>query len=122
MEKQTITMFSNFLNHHQIPFCNEMYKLLDGNFTFVATEPVPEERKNLGYLDDFSKYPYLLKSYVSEEHHKKALQLGLESDVVITGSAPDCYIKERIKANKLTFRYSERVLKEIGRASCRERV
>lgn len=112
MEKQTITMFSNFLNHHQIPFCNEMYKLLDGNFTFVATEPVPEERKNLGYLDDFSKYPYLLKSYVSEEHHKKALQLGLESDVVITGSAPDCYIKERIKANKLTFRYSERVLKE----------
>lgn len=89
-----------------------MYKLLDGNFTFVATEPVPEERKNLGYLDDFSKYPYLLKSYVSEEHHKKALKLGLESDVVITGSAPDIYIKERIKVNKLTFRYSERVLKE----------
>ncbi|HOI46557.1 MAG TPA: glycosyltransferase [Bacilli bacterium] len=112
MEKQTITMFSNFLNHHQIPFCNEMYKLLDGNFTFVATEPVPEERKNLGYLDDFSKFPYLLKSYESEEHHKKALKLGLESDVVITGSAPDIYIKERIKANKLTFRYSERVLKE----------
>lgn len=107
-----ITMFSNFLNHHQIPFCNEMYDKLGSDFIFVATEEVPLERKNLGYLDDFSKYPYLLKSYESNENHKKALELGLMSDVVITGSAPEVFIKERVKQDKLTFRYSERVLKE----------
>ncbi|MGB5554728.1 MAG: glycosyltransferase, partial [Flavobacteriaceae bacterium] len=40
-----------------------------------------------------------------------ALKLGLESDVVITGAAPNIFTDERLKQNKLTFRYGERIFK-----------
>ncbi len=36
-------------------------------------------------------------------HIRKSLKLGIDSDVVITGSAPDIFIAERLKRNKLTF-------------------
>jgi len=107
-----ITFYSNFLNHHQIPFCHEMFKALGHDFTFVATEPVPEERIQGGYLTDFSTYTYLLESHKSPKHEEIALNLGLASDIVIIGSADDRYIKERVKLNKLTFRYSERLFKK----------
>lgn len=107
-----ITFYSNFLNHHQIPFCNEMFKSLGHDFTFVATEKIPEERIQGGYMSDFSSYTYLLESYLSEDHEKKAIELGLSSDIVIIGSADDKYIKDRLKLNKLTFRYSERLFKK----------
>lgn len=103
-----ITFFSNFLNHHQLPFCLEMKKRLGDNFKFVATEEIPEERLNLGYDDMNKKYDFVVRSYEDEDI---AYKLGLESDVVIIGSAPKKYIKERIKNKKLTFRYSERVLR-----------
>ena len=46
-----ITFFSNFLNHHQLPFCLAMDRLTGGKFTFVATTPVPQARMNMGYRD-----------------------------------------------------------------------
>lgn len=106
-----VTFFSNFLNHHQTPFCDEMYKQLDGNFVFVSTIKTPLEFLDGGY-PDCSNFVYNLKSYIDENFDKKAFELGLASDVVIIGSAPDIYIKERLKHNKLTFRYSERFFKQ----------
>ena len=106
-----ITFFSNFLNHHQTPFCDEMYKQLEGNFTFVSTEKIPESFLKNGY-PDCTNYPYNLNSYKNETQFKKALLLGLESDVVIIGSASDIFIKERQKQNKHTFIYSERFFKK----------
>ncbi len=106
-----ITFFSNFINDHQIPFCNAMYERTGGEFRFVATEPFSEERIKLGFKDDTEKFPYVVKSYESEEEYQKALDLGKNSDVVIIGSAPDVFIEERLKENKLTFRYSERFFK-----------
>ena len=35
-----IAFFSNFLNHHQLPFCQEMIKILNDDFIFIATEPI----------------------------------------------------------------------------------
>ncbi len=106
-----ITLFSNFLNHHQTPFCDEMYKLLGNDFTFVSTEIIPETFLQNGY-PDCTNYSYNLNSYIDDIHYKKALQLGLDSDIVIIGSAPDIFIKERLKKNNHTFRYYERLLKE----------
>lgn len=106
-----VTFFSNFLNHHQTPFCDEMFKQLEGNFTFVSTEIIPESFLQNGY-PDCTNYAYNLNSYIDENHYKKALKLGLYSDIVIIGSAPDIFIKERLKINKHTFRYSERLLKK----------
>ena len=103
-----VVFFSNFLNHHQLPFCLEMKKKLGDNFKFVATEQIPEERLSLGYDDMNSTYDFVVRSYENEED---AYRLGKESDVVIIGSAPTKYIKERLKQGKLTFRYSERIFK-----------
>ncbi len=107
-----VTFFSNFLNHHQLPFCLEMTKHIGDNFTFVETEPIEQERLDMGYEDMGEKYPFTLKSYKNNECYKLALRLGIESDVVIIGSAPEIFIQERMKYNKVTFRYTERILKE----------
>ena len=106
-----VTFFSNFLNHHQLPFCLAMDKLTEGQFTFVATTPVPQERLRMGYHDMNKQYPFVLTTYDSEENERVAQMLAMRSDVIITGSAPEIYTKMRIEQGKLTFRYSERIYK-----------
>ena len=107
-----VTFFSNFLNHHQLPFCLAMCKLTNNNFTFVATERIPQERLDMGYADMNEAYPFVLRAYESEEAEHKAEKLALESDAIITGSAPEKYTVARVEQHKLTFRYSERVYKK----------
>lgn len=108
----TVTFFSNFLLHHQTPFCEAMVDKLGDNFKYVATETIPKERLDLGYKDLSHDVDYAVNSYESEEKYELAMKLGAESDVVIIGSAPDSFIEERLKNNKLTFRYHERYFKE----------
>ena len=40
------------------------------------------------------------------------MRLGEESDVVMIGSAPEDFVEKRLSKNRLTFRYTERPLKE----------
>lgn len=105
-----VTFYSNYLNHHQLPFCLEMASKCD--FTFIATAPIDIKRINLGYQDINKRYPFVLCTYDSQTNYQKALLLAEESDVVIHGSAPEEFIKRRLDANKLTFRYSERIYKQ----------
>lgn len=45
----TITFYSNFLNHHQLYFCQELIEIIgEGNFHFVATMPIASEQTNYG--------------------------------------------------------------------------
>lgn len=106
-----ITFFSNYINDHQIPFCEAMYKLTNGEFRFVATTNMSEERKKLGYLDKSEQFSFVIKSFEGE-NYQIALELGYSSDVVIMGEAPDVFIQKRLAENKLTFRYNERFFKE----------
>lgn len=106
-----ITLFSNFLNHHQYPLCNEFLKLPDTDFHFVATETIPDERVSLGY-SDMNKEAFVIREYESDAQKKTAEKLCAESDVVIFGSAPESYAKLRIGTNKLLLRYSERIFKK----------
>lgn len=106
-----ISFFSNFLNHHQLPFCKEMIKKVGNDFVFIAMEETPKERLSMGYEDMNKKFSFVLPCYASEENKRKALKIAYESDVVILGDAPDIYITERLKANKLTFRFRERIFK-----------
>ena len=39
-----IAFVSNYINHHQIPFCDSMYRLLEGAFVFVQTEGMETNR------------------------------------------------------------------------------
>lgn len=101
-----VTFFSNFLNHHQLPFCEEMVNILGDNFKFVATEKIPLDRLNLGYEDMNDKYKFVIKEY---DNPSEAKRLARESDVIIIGSAPNKYIRMAINNNVLCFRYSERI-------------
>lgn len=103
---------SNYLTHHQLPFCLEMMRLTGGRFVFVETEELPLERKNMGYVALGEQYDFVIHAQKSEAERKKAMDIAFASDVVIIGSAPDDYIRRRLKTNKLTFRYSERIFKK----------
>lgn len=105
----TITFFSNYLNHHQLPLCLEFKEYLKDNFKFVATMPITKERLDLGYDDMNNLYDFVVRAY---ENEQEAYKLALESDVVIFGSAERKYINKRLKTKKLTFFYSERIFKD----------
>ncbi len=106
-----LTFYSNYFNHHQKALCDCLHEKLGEDFTFVETEPMEEFRSQMGWGKE--KIPeYVLKSHLGEEEKKKAYDLALESDVVIIGTAPEDLIEKRMEEDKLTFRYSERPLKE----------
>lgn len=106
-----IVFVSNYFNHHQKPFCEEMYKRLGEEFAFIATTMMREERKQLGYVQN-DQPKYVLLAYEGDEQRNKAHSLINDADVVIAGSAPNEMLLQRIRQNKLLFRYSERPFKK----------
>ena len=88
MKIKTLTFFSNYFNHHQKALCDEWYALLGEGFTFVETEPIEGFRANMGWGAE-EVPPYVLRTYTEEAAHKKALELGAGSDVVVMGTAPE---------------------------------
>lgn len=106
----TVTFFTNLIHHHQVNVADEMYAVLGDHYHYVATEPLPDWLKMGGYSE--IERPYLINAYESVEKYQYAMRLGLVSEVVICGAAPDCFIAERLKHNKLTFRYAERWFKD----------
>lgn len=109
-----ITFYTNFINHHQVPLADEFYKLVGDNYKMVTFEPLPEEFRKRGYKD-YSDKVYHLPAYESPQNLQMAKDLALSSDVVILGAAPEYLLIERLKENKLTFRYGERLFKKIDR-------
>lgn len=104
-----VTFFINYLNHHQLPVADEMYKILGDDFHFVATYPRnPEELKG-GF--DYSDRPYCLLAAELKEDCQKAHQLNIESDVCVFGAGNLDWERERATTDKLSFEISERWFK-----------
>ena len=105
-----ITFVSNYINHHQIPVSDELFKLTNGSYTFIQTEPMEEERIKMGWDVNSLNKPYVKLFYDDEEGSKKLI---MDSDCVIFGGTErEELIEPRLLANKLTIRYSERIYKE----------
>ena len=104
-----VTFYSNFLTHHQLPFCLEMQKRLGDDFKFVSTTKIFQWRLDMGFKDLDQEYDFVVRAYENDEMRKEAIQLATDSDVVIIGSTTDELIDERLKQDKLTFRYRARV-------------
>lgn len=96
---------SSYLSIHVAPLCQELYEQLEGRFHYIAIDRISEWRIKSGYSDLDQAFPFVIRAYEEEE---RALKVAQECDVLIIGSAQDKYIEKRLKANKLTFRYSER--------------
>ncbi len=101
-----IVFVSNFYNHHQKFVSKNLYKLTDGNYRFIVTEKMPEERKKLGYDEEWDDFVYSYK-----ENPEKVKSWIDTCDIVIIGSAPEFLLKRRKRDRKIIFRYSERPLK-----------
>lgn len=105
-----VTFVSNYYNHHQSSLSENLWKETLGNYAFVATSDMREERKGLGYLDK-DQYGYVIKAHNSDFEKRKAQSMIDTSDAVIFGSAPEDMIKSGIKSGQLIFRYCERPMK-----------
>lgn len=99
---------SNYINHHQIPFCNAMYRLMEGGFTFVQTERMEEHRVKMGW-NSAEQPEYVRCCY---EEPEACRSLIADCDMVIFGGTDDeSYIKERLAAGRPVIRVSERLYK-----------
>lgn len=107
-----VSFFSNFINDHQIAFCDEMYKHLGDNFKFVETENISTERLEMGFENLSNKRSYIIKSYENSSEFNNSMTLVSESDIVIYGSAPKEWLNSRLDANKITIYYSERMFRK----------
>lgn len=105
-----ITFISNFHNHHQMPLCDALVAIPQVDFTFIATQKVPQERIAFGYKHEFDQLPYYREA-IEPADAAAAEQLCYDSDVVIIGSAPISFVRRRLRAKKLTFSYNERWFK-----------
>lgn len=101
------------MNHHQLPLCQALRKLLKDDFIFIASEPIPKERLELGY-EDLNDLDFVIKSYENKQE-KKANLLCKKADILIIGSASERYIAHR-KKSQITIRYSERPYKNYKKA------
>lgn len=100
-----IVFISNFYNHHQSFISRKLYELTDGNYRFIATTEIPEERKKLGYREHVESF---VCNYGDEGKSQESMQKWIdEADVVIVGSAPEALLANRKRGKKLIFRYAE---------------
>lgn len=109
-----IAYFSNYMNHHQKPLTDEIYKLTEGKFVFVAVGKVSEWRKDLGY-SDMSDIPYVLNINNDSGNKIQALEIAKNADVALFGGADTIDYKiHRCKHNPqgLSFEVDERWLKK----------
>ena len=104
-----LTFITNYLTHHQLPFCLEMAERPGVDFHLITTNVMEEERIRMGWALDPSKYDFILQT---DEYEGDCRELSMNSDAVICGGASVYYILERMDAGKLTFRYHERLYKK----------
>ena len=103
-------MVSNYMNLHQVTFCDQIYSLTNGQFNFISTNPISSFRMDLGYQNMDQSREYIVASYESDNNLRNALKLCEEADVLIIGNVEKHF---RIKPNKkqVVFYYSERLFK-----------
>ncbi|SEK82601.1 Glycosyl transferases group 1 [Butyrivibrio sp. ob235] len=111
-----IAFISNFINHHQIPLCDEMYSRIGDGFSFIETQPMEEGRRNLGWNSDTDSIPYVHRIY---EDEAACAVLIKNCDVLMLGwtgqdkaSLTERLIKERLDSGKPVIRVSERIYRE----------
>ncbi len=108
----TAVFITTTFDHYLLSSCDEAYKQLGENFTFIATKPMPESMLKLGFTDFSKERPYALNAFESEENMQKAIKLCDNADMVIIGAAPFSFVEKRLKEDKLTFCFSERLFKK----------
>lgn len=103
-----LVFVSNYINHHQIPFCDAMNRILKGSFRFIQTEEMEKERLAMGWAER-TAIPYVKRYYEDPEECRRLIE---EAQIVLFGgSDEESYVESRLRAGKPVIRYSERLYK-----------
>lgn len=106
----TFTFVSNYINHHQIPLAEALYRELKDGYTFIQTMPMEQERVTMGWGLDVHSLPYVRCLY---EEEGECVRRIMESDVVWFGwSEREDLAARRLVTGRPTFRVSERLYRE----------
>ncbi len=106
-----IVFISNFLNHHQFPVADAMYRQTNGEYRFIETIETFGWISKSGY-PKYDNIPWLVRAWTSPEKLAEAERLVVESDVVMTNGTDYLHwIKRRLDEGRLTFDVGERWLK-----------
>ena len=106
----TFTFVSNYINHHQIPLCDALYRELGDDYTFIQTMPMEAERVAMGWGVDVHCLPYVRCLYETEYECLKKIA---ESDVVLFGwTGREDLAASRLDSGRTTLRVSERLYRE----------
>ena len=107
-----LVFVSNYINHHQMPVSQELNRLCQeqgGSYAFVQTEPMDQERVDMGWGEILREADFV-RNYWEDE--KGCQWLIDEADAVIFGGCEDeRYIDTRLKTGKPIWRYSEPLYK-----------
>lgn len=105
-----LTFISNYINHHQIPFSEACYRELGQDYAFIQTMPMEAERIEMGWSRAGEELPYVHCLYEAEEECRRLI---MACDVLLAGwTDREDLIGERLRANRLTVRISERLYRE----------
>ncbi len=102
-----IVFVSSFISPHTLPLCTALAHRGE-DVRFIALMPITEERKKLGYQQEIDTVQVI--SYAEQPQVCK--QLILNAEVVVFSHFKMELIEERCSKGKLTFIYSERLLKK----------
>lgn len=107
-----IVIVSNYTNHHLKPLCQELYKVLGCNFSFIETmaniDDTDAFKRGYAYYmaeSNEEPLPWIIHGWQTKE---MAHQIIFDADAVVTANCSDDWILPRLKARKLTFRAHER--------------
>lgn len=100
-----LVFLSNYFSHHQKALSDCLAERTE--YTFLATEPVAQERLAMGWSAE-GEPEYVLRC---DREPERAQELLKQADVVIVGSAPEHLVRPCIARGQLVLRYSERPLK-----------
>lgn len=106
----TFAFVSNYINHHQLPLCEALYRRLGKGFVFIQTMPMEAERVEMGWGVAENEIPYVMCLY---EDEYECLKRIMESDVVLFGwTGREDIVMPRLQSGKTTLRVSERLYRE----------
>ena len=107
-----IAFCSNFLSAHQRPLCDALYGSDDCEFRFIATKPLSDTRRAMGWKEE--QTPYVIASYESDAAYQSAADYVNHADVVmIAGDEETAFFRIAIKnKNTLIFRCCERIYRQ----------
>ena len=95
---KTVVFLSNYFSHHQKPFSDEMCALLGDGYLFIETVAMDDERKNMGW--GLNSLPnYVITAEELRRNQNIINDIINTADVVITGSAPENLLSQRIYKN-----------------------